>query len=132
MIKKSNKGYVILIGVIIIGAVTLVISIGAMTRTISMTIADTGRQISTQEKNLAESCVEVALMNMQKVLQYSGNEDIMVGTDICHIGSVVRGVDQVTIHTQGVHNKYEWEIEVITQNDGLALSVKDWTDVISD
>ena len=129
MTKNHKQGYVILIAVIIVGAITLLISIGAMTRTVGGVLIDIDKHSAMNNKLLAESCAEVALINIQRVLQYQGNEDIIVGISDCHIKQVEKGVDELTIRTIAESEKYEWGIEVTTRGVVQEVLVDRWRDV---
>lgn len=129
MNKKNNDGYVILIGVVITGAITLLIAIGAMTQTIGVAIMDSNRQLSMQEKLLTESCAELALMNMLGELQYIGNEDIILSVNTCHIGEVSKSSGQSVVYVQNTKEQYEWDIKLTTRNGVSGVLIDNWSDV---
>ena len=129
MNKKNNDGYVILVGVVITGAITLVIAVGAMTQTIGVAIMDSNRQLSMQEKLLTESCAEIALMNMLGELQYIGNEDIILSVNTCHIGEVSKSSGQSVVYVQNTKEQYEWDIKLTTRNGVSGVLIDSWSDV---
>ena len=129
MNKKNNDGYVILVGVVITGAITLVIAVGAMTQTIGVAIMDSNRQLSMQEKLLTESCAELALMNMLGELQYIGNEDIILSVNTCHIGEVSKSSGQSVVYVQNTKEQYEWDIKLTTRNGVSGVLIDSWSDV---
>ena len=52
---------------------------------------------------LAEACADNALVKLAGNAAYQGNEDILVGSNTCHIGSVANNSGVFSFKTQGIY-----------------------------
>ncbi len=84
MIKQS-QGFVALTSVLILSAIFLSLAIST---TISV-ITTTGTNTAFRERNVAHytarGCMEYALMQLERNLNYQGNEVILIGDEECEI-----------------------------------------------
>ena len=86
---KHEQGFIALISILIIGAITLAVSIGVSLRSIGETKMSLDEQESHRALALSNLCAEQALIKLTSVLNYSGNESIIVNSDEkCYIWPV--------------------------------------------
>jgi len=78
-ITNNNSGFVALISVLILSAIILSISIGLSLRSVEESKISLAEQESNKALALATLCAEQALMKLEKSLNYSGNESIIIG-----------------------------------------------------
>ena len=84
----SEQGYVALISAIIISVVLVMIAISLSTASFFSRFNVSDAEYKKRSSNLAEACADQALLKYAQDSSYSGNEDIPVGADSCHIRSV--------------------------------------------
>lgn len=82
---KNTQGFIALTSVLILSAIFLSISISIASRAISGTDASTALYERDKTKFLAEACAEYALMELQRTLNYAGDEGILVGDGSCTV-----------------------------------------------
>ncbi len=102
-LQNTNGGYIALISVIVISALLI-----AITFTLSFTgfflrfnILD--YENKNQSVGLAEACVDTTLFKLSSNPSYTGNEDISLGTNTCHIGSISNSGSQFSFKTQSAY-----------------------------
>lgn len=85
MTKTHPQGFIALSAVLILSAIFLSISLSMALRAISG--AGTGIAFHEREKSryLAHACVDYARMELQRTLDYQGNESILIGEAACEI-----------------------------------------------
>ena len=83
--KKHTKGFIALASVLILSAIFLSMSIGIASRAISE--ATTGIAFREQDTAhyTAKVCAEYARMELERTLDYGGNEGILIGNESCDI-----------------------------------------------
>jgi len=85
-IKFNNqKGYIALIAILIIVAVTLAVGISMSLLGIGQTQASFTEQQSRQSFHLADSCLEEAIWQLKKNNDYAGNNNLNLGEGSCNI-----------------------------------------------
>jgi len=82
---KPNKGFIAISTVLVLSAIFLSISLGMSLRAIAGT--DVGIAFHEREKArlLAHGCLDYARMELQRTLDYRGNESILIGEGACEI-----------------------------------------------
>jgi hypothetical protein len=89
MIMKHTQGFIALTSVLILSAIFLSISISIASRAISGGDASIALYERDKAKFFAEACAEYALMELQRTLNYDGDEGILVGDGSCTVRTVV-------------------------------------------
>ncbi len=82
---KNTQGFIALTAVLILSAIFLSLAINAASHVVS--VSDTG--IAFYERDTARyqarGCIEYARLQLQRVLDYQGNEVILIGDGECEI-----------------------------------------------
>lgn len=126
---KAN-GFIALISILIVGAVILSISIGVSLRSLGETAISLGQQHSNRALALATVCAETALMKLESVLNYSGNESIIVNGDSCDILAVGgSGNLNRTVEAQSTVSGYTRKIRVEVGRVSPKLQISSWEEV---
>jgi len=85
---KYTQGFIALTSVLILSAIFLSISISIASRAVSGTDASIALYERDKAKFLTEACIEYALMELQRTLNYEGDEGILVGDGSCTVRPV--------------------------------------------
>ncbi len=85
---STRPGYAFLITILLIGALASGLVAAALLLSSSwsrdvITLRDGSKALA-----LARSCAERGILALRQDLSYAGNEDLAVGNDECHIGSI--------------------------------------------
>ena len=101
-VKKTKKGYVALVTVIILAAVTSVVALTALSLGTDSTIFSAEKQNQSLAKSYANSCMEIAINKLKASTSYIGNESMAVGNGTCQILTISgSGNSNRTIQTKG-------------------------------
>ena len=86
--SQNKGGFIALVSILLIGALTLVIAAGASYR--SLTRSNIGFVGESYDRALAiaESCAEHALLNISDDPLYSGEEEVSIDNANCFIGAI--------------------------------------------
>lgn len=127
---KKREGYVALMSVLIISAVLLIISVGLSLRSINEASMSLGEQESRKALAMADLCMEKALMKLESVLNYAGNESIILGDKSCDILTVSgNGNFNRTVQTQGTVSNYTKKIKVEVSQISPIMQILSWEEV---
>jgi hypothetical protein len=86
MIKQNyTRGFIAISSVLILSAIFLSISIGMALRAISGADATIGFHERETARLVAHGCLDYARMELQRTLDYVGNEGILIGSETCEI-----------------------------------------------
>lgn len=126
-----NKGFTALISVLIVGALILVISIGAAVRSLNQGQMSTQNELSERVRSLAHACAEDALLKLKTTTSYAGNETITVqGSYTCLIlpteGS---GSSNRTIKTQSTVSGYTAKVKMVVSQLRPTTQITSWEEV---
>ena len=128
--NRNQQGFIALISVLIIGAVVLVISIGLSLRSVGETDMSLGEQESHRALALANLCAEQALMKLESVLNYAGNESIIIGSESCTIRPVSwSGNLNRTVETQSTVSGYTKKVQAVVSRISPTMQVTSWQEV---
>ncbi|MFZ2252826.1 MAG: hypothetical protein WAW13_01475 [Minisyncoccia bacterium] len=83
--KKNTQGFIALASVLILSAIFLSLSIGIATRAIREAKTDTALRERDSALYLSEACAEYARMELERTLDYQGNEGILMDEGSCQI-----------------------------------------------
>ena len=124
---KYNQGFIALTSVLILSAISLSISISVASRAISGSGISIAMRERDTAKYLTESCVEHALIELERTLNYQGNESILVGDELCDI-LVVEGSGNTnrTIKAQGSVGQHTYRVRVIINTISPNLTIKSY------
>lgn len=82
---KHSQGFIALASVLILSAIFLSMSIGIASRAISEATTDIAFREYDTAQYLAETCAEHARMELERTLDYAGNEGILLDEGSCDI-----------------------------------------------
>ncbi len=98
---KYTQGFIALASVLVLSAIFLSISISIASRAISGSDTSIGMHEREVARFIVMACVEHALVELQRTLNYDGEESILVGDTPCEIESIGGdGNTNRTIHAE--------------------------------
>lgn len=125
-----NRGFIALISILITGTLLLAIAIGVSLRSIGQTQVSLGEQESHRALALANLCAETALMKLESVLDYPGNETIIIDGESCEILTVAGGGNfNRTVKTQSTVAGYTRKITVEVPQISPDMQISSWKEV---
>lgn len=128
--KNNQEGFIALISILIIGAIVLVISIGLSLRSIGETDMSLSEQESHKALALANLCVEQALMKLEAILNYAGNESIIIGSESCAIRPISgSGNLNRIVETQSTVSGYTKKIKAVVSQISPTMKITSWEEV---
>jgi hypothetical protein len=128
--EKMDNGFIALISVVIIEALILLISIGVSLRSITESNISLDEQWSNRALSLSNACAEIALMKIESVLNYNGNEIIMIDGDSCEIMPLEgSGNTNRIIKTQSAIMNNARKVEVKIAQISPVMRITSWKEV---
>ncbi|MBI5306180.1 hypothetical protein HZB04_01140 [Candidatus Wolfebacteria bacterium] len=128
--SEKNNGFVALISILIVNALILVIAISLSLRSIGSSRMSFAEREASRALSLANLCAEQALIKLESVLNYSGNEIITIGADSCNIFPIGgSGNYSRTITTQSVVTNYTRKIKVVVSQVSPIMQITSWDQV---
>lgn len=126
----KEQGYIALISVLIISALAILIASSANLLSISESNMSLQENQAWESFYLADFCAEQALMKLESVLNYSGNETITIGEESCDIlpleGS---GNFNRVIKTQSIVSGQTRKIKVEISQVSPVMQITSWQQV---
>lgn len=123
--KKSNHGFIALASVLILSAIFLSLSIGIATRAIGGAGTDNAFRERDSALYLSQACAEYARMELQRTLDYQGNEGILMDEGSCQILPIGgTGNTNRTLRVQstvGAHT-YRIEYDILTVSPYMVIT----------
>ena len=129
-IIKDQRGFIALISVLIISAVVLTIGISVSLRSIGEMKMSFDKQESRRALALAGLCAEQALMKLESVFNYAGNESITIDGESCDILPIGgSGITNRTISAQSTVSNYTKKIKIEVTQISPVLEIASWQEV---
>ncbi len=130
--KNKQKGYIALVSVILVSVIGIAISVSLVLLSLAHSQNSFVSEQATQANVLAESCVEVALLNLQQDQNYSGNETVTVGADNCQVEPITVNGSVYTVNTQAQVGSVVKKIFVqaeLTSGTPVSILIDSWKSV---
>jgi len=126
----KQDGFVALISILILGALILLIAVGISLRSVSQTQMGIAEQQSHKASALANLCAEQALMKLKTVLQYAGNESIMIDGETCDILNIDgSGNLNRTVQTESIVSKHTKRVQIEIAQISPEMQITSWKEV---
>jgi hypothetical protein len=121
---KNTQGFIALTSVLILSAIFLSISISIASRAVSGTDASIALYERDAAKFLSEGCAEYALMELQRTLNYEGDEGILVGDGTCTIRPVLgSGNENRTVEVESTVGSHTYRTVVAVDEISPVMSI---------
>lgn len=126
---KNERGYIALISILIIGVLVLMISVGVSLRSIGETNMSLGEEKAHRALALADLCAEKGLMKIVSVLNYAGNESMIVNGESCDILPVEGSGNSKTLKTKSTISGHTRKLKVSISQISPVMTVSGWEEV---
>lgn len=129
MQRTSESGYIALISVLVVGAVSLVATIGVLTSG-----TDTQRSVLAQQQSIqalghATSCAEEALQLIHDTTTFTGSNTLTFSTGSCLYTITNTGGQNRVIDTTGTVNDVVRKLKVYVTIGTSSITVTSWQEV---
>jgi len=127
--NNSPRGYALLMSVFVVSTILLTLAILAARGLTSSLQSDTGARQQIVAKQLAEGCMEAALLKLKIDNAYAGNETQTINGQTCTIRPIQFSTT-TTVETEATVSGYPSRLRVVI-NDLLTFDVASWERVAS-
>jgi hypothetical protein len=127
----KKRGFVALLGVLIINAIILLVSIGTVSRAVDEVNSSLGEQYFYTAWSVANSCAEKALANLAATSSYSGGEILDFDGNSCVISSVTDLSGIKTFTTYSTVSGYSEIFEVGVSTTTPRVVIDHWVDNVA-
>ncbi|MBN1617775.1 hypothetical protein JW887_00330 [Candidatus Dojkabacteria bacterium] len=133
-IKKSlkfpNKGFVILSAVLIIGIISLSVTVSLLFSGINAALSGLTISQSSRASIMADTCAQEAMERIRRDSTYIGNETISMGEDSCEILPVQDlGAESRLVQIQGNSGEVNRKVEIRISQIEPEIRVDYWYEV---
>jgi hypothetical protein len=113
--KIDNKGFIALASVLMLSAIFLAIALGATSRSIGILNMSMSSLEFFKARYAAEACVEYALLELQRTVEYEGDEVILTDTTTCRVIDIEEESEGWTLHVEGASGSHVYGLEVLLE-----------------
>lgn len=127
---EDKNGYIALISVLIISAIVVLIATSASLLSISESDMALQENQARESFYVADFCSEYALMKLESVLSYSGNEAVTIGEDSCLIRPISgSGNFNRVVETQSVFSDQIRKTRIEISQISSVMQISSWQQV---
>ena len=125
-----TKGFIALTSVLVLSTIMLSIFVGATSRSISELNITSTLSASEQAEALTRACAEYAIIEIQRTLDYSGDERLDIGDGSCDIQPVLgSGNTNRTIRTESTVSGVTRRMEIVMAQVSPEAVIGSWNNV---
>ena len=128
-LDNKNKGYIVLISVIIISAVGAVIAVAIILLALGSGLSSYSQQQSNQAKALADACAEEALQEINDALAYEGTDSLTLGTGTCTYTVTAQIAQNRIITSLGAVGDIQRKVKITIDAISPAINITSWQEV---
>lgn len=129
---KYTQGFIALSSVLILSAIFLSISISIASRAISGSDTSIALHEKEHARFQAESCIGYALLELQRTLNYQGDEGILIHGGSCTIHAIGGdGNENRTVQAESTVGSHTYRIEAVVGEISPELTIASWERVES-
>lgn len=126
---NAQSGYVALISVLIVGAVSLVATLSILNSGTDAQQSTLTSQQSIQAYGLANACAEEALQTVHDTTSFTGTNSLALSTGSCTYAVTNTGGQNRVIDTTGTVNGVVRKIKVYVTITSTSITITSWQDV---
>lgn len=119
--EKTNKGYVLILTVLVISAASLVITLSLSKLLIDKLILQSSLEESSSALAVAESCSEEGLEKLRNAWQNYSNLSLSIDGNLCTI-NITTNIVQATLTSSGTSGNYTKRINLIVDRNLQVIS----------
>jgi len=125
----GNNGYITLLSVLVIGAVSLSVVISLLLLGLGSSRTSFALEQSSQVKALANACGEAGLMQIRDDDTFTGNGNLSIGQGSCTYNVQDNGGENRTIQATGTVDNIIRKVKIIINTISPQISVTSWREV---
>jgi hypothetical protein len=125
----KKRGFVALLGVLIINAIILLVSIGTVSRAVDEVNSSLGEQHFYTAWSVANSCAEKALANLAATSSYSGGETLNFDGNSCVISPITSPGGIMTFTASSTVSGYFETFEIGISTTTPRIILDHWTEI---
>lgn len=126
---QTNKGFITLISVLVVGAVGVAITLSVILLGLGSSRGSLALEQSNQAKGLANACTEEALQQIKDSMPFTGTGNITLGQGSCSYTVTSQGGQNRTITASGAVGALTRKVKVIINGISPAIQVASWQEV---
>jgi hypothetical protein len=127
--KKSQKGYIALISVLLISSIGIALMVAVIASGISATKTDYSLQQSGSARSIASSCAEEALEKIIETGTTSSNSSLVIGSGTCLYLITSKNGQNITINATGTLGTVFSKIKVVISTTSPSILLSSWEEV---
>lgn len=125
-----TKGFIALTSVLVVSVIMLSVFVGATSRSISGLNVTSALSSSLQAEALARTCAEYALLELERTLDYAGDESLAVAEGSCDILPVLgSGNTNRTVEAESTVSNTTRRVKVVVSQISPELNISSWNNV---
>ncbi|MGB8815837.1 MAG: hypothetical protein WCC74_01165 [Minisyncoccia bacterium] len=125
----NKRGFVALLGVLVINAIILLVSVGTVSRSIDEVNSSLGEQYFYTAWSVANSCVEKALVSLVATSSYAGGEILTFDGNSCFISSITNIGGIMTFTASSTISGYSENFEIGVSTTTPRIVLDHWTEI---
>lgn len=126
--SRSQKGYIALMSVIIVGVLGAAVMISVIAQGVTSSKTDFSLQQSGQARVLATACAEEALQVMLETGTTSKTSSLLLGAGTCSY-TISKPTSSVIINATGIFGTLVKRVQVILSTTTPSIVLSSWQDV---
>lgn len=127
--RKSQKGYVALISVLVMGAVGVSVGVSLILLGLSFSRTSLVVEQSNQAKALANACSEEALQKIREGINFSGSGNLSLASGTCSYTVTKLTGKNRTISATGTVGTIVRKVSIQTSSMNPSVTVTSWQEV---
>lgn len=125
----QERGYIAVLATLIIGAVSLTVTLGMLLLGVSNQQSTLATQWSLQARDMADACAEEGLLQIQNTTSFTGTNTITIDNQTCSYTVVSTGVSTRTITTTSTVGSVVRKVLLYVTISTSSISITSWQEV---
>lgn len=120
--KQTNSGFIALMSAVIVSMILLLIAVNTSKNSFLGRLNILNSEFKERSLVSAEACADVALLKLASDMDYTGNENIIIGSgDICAIKTVDSSEDPIVIYAKSDFQHAITNLRIKANKSNLAV-----------
>ena len=128
-LSKTDRGYMTLISVLIVGAVGVAVAVSLVLLGLSSSRASFSLEQSNQTKALANACAEEALQQIRDLTSFSGTDSLTLGQGSCTYTVTTGSGENRTIEASGNVDTIARRVKITIDQINPNINITSWQEV---
>ncbi len=129
MMKNQQSGYIALISILVIGAISTAVALVLLATGADAQRSSLAVQRSIQARSLANACAEEALQRIHDNTGYTGTGGLTLGNGTCSYTVTNTGGTARSVAASGTVNSVVRRVQVYVTINASSISITSWQEV---